>query len=216
MNVLHTIIDVEEREAATSRVFGVVVGVVTNNQDPDAMGRVKVKLPWASDGDESWWARVVAPMAGNDRGAYFLPEVEDEVLVAFEHGDVRFPYVLGALWNGKDAPPAQNSNGKNNIRVIKSRSGHIIRLDDANGAEKIEIVDKTGKNSMTVDASANTITIKADGDITLESAQGKVAIKGQSVELNSTARDIKIESSANLDAKAGSQLNVKGSTVNIN
>jgi len=216
MNLLQFVLDAEEHEALTSRVAGVVVGLVTNNQDPDGMGRVKVKFPWLSDDDESCWARVVAPMAGKDRGAYFLPEVEDEVLVAFEHGDVRFPYVLGALWNGKDAPPTNNGDGKNNVRVIKSRSGHIVRLDDTDGAEKIEIIDKSGKNSVIVDASANTIAIKADGDITLESGQGKIVIKGQSVEMSSTAQDVKIESSANMDVKAGGQMNVKGSAVNIN
>ena len=83
----------------SSRVTGVVVGVVTNNQDPDGLGRVKVKFPWLSDADESSWARIAAPMAGKERGLYFLPEVDDEVLVIFEHGDLRFPFVPGALWN---------------------------------------------------------------------------------------------------------------------
>lgn len=201
---------------AADRIYGVVVGIVTNNQDPDKLGRVKVRFPWLSDADESWWARLAVVMAGKERGAFFLPEVDDEVLVAFEHGDVRFPYVLGGLWNGKDNPPATNDDGKNNLRLLKSRSGHIIRLDDSDGAEKIEIIDKTEKNSVVFDASANTITIKADADITLESAQGKVVIKGQSIEIKSTAQDVKIESSANADVKASGQLNLKGSMVNIN
>ena len=85
MNLFDVLTD--ERDDASSRVSGVVVGVVTNNQDPEGMGRVKVKFPWLSDEDESNWARVAAPMAGKERGFYFLPEVEDEVLVAFEHGD---------------------------------------------------------------------------------------------------------------------------------
>jgi len=216
MNVLPLLLDVEEREALASRIQGVVVGVVTNNQDPDGMGRVKVKFPWLSDADESNWARVAAPMAGKERGIYFLPEVDDEVLVGFEHGDVRFPYVLGALWNGQEAPPAKNDDGKNNVRVIKSRSGHIVRLDDTDGGEKIEIIDKSGKNSVTIDASANTITMKADGDITLESGQGKIVLKGESIEAKATAQDVKIEASANMDLKAGGQVTLKGSAVNIN
>src|ERR1700750_2275998 len=89
-------------EARSGRIYGVVVAVVTNNQDPDGFGRVKVKFPWLSDVDESSWARIAAPMAGKARGIYFLPEVDDEVLVIFEHGDVRSPYVLGALWNCQD------------------------------------------------------------------------------------------------------------------
>ena len=174
------------------------VGVVTNNQDPDGMGRVKVRLPWLTDEDESHWARVVAPMAGNDRGLYLLPEVDDEVLVAFEHGIVEFAYVLGALWNGKDKPPESNDDGKNNKRTIKSRSGHIIRLDDSDGAEKIEIIDKSGKNSITFDASANTITIKADSDISIQSSNGKLKLSGKGVEI--TSQDaVKIEASQGMD-----------------
>jgi uncharacterized protein involved in type VI secretion and phage assembly len=202
----------------TDRIYGVVVGIVTNNDDPDGLGRVRVRFPWLSDSDESQWARTTALMAGQDRGVYFVPEVDDEVLVAFEHGDLRFPYVLGALWNGQDPPPesAALSNGQVVKRVIKTRAGHIIRLDDTDGGEKIEIIDKSGKNSIVIDSGANTITIKADGDINVESAQGKVVLKGQSVEIQSTAQDVKIQASANLDLKASAQVNVKGSLVNIN
>ncbi|PYT04739.1 MAG: phage tail protein, partial [Acidobacteria bacterium] len=173
MNLFDVLTD--ERDDLSSRISGVVVGVVTNNQnDPEGLGRVKVKFPWLSDEDESNWARVAAPTAGKERGFYFLPEVEDEVLVAFEHGDVRFPYIVGSLWNGKDAQPAKNDDGKNNVRVIKSRSGHVVRLTDKDGAEMIEIIDKSEKNSIVFDTSKNTITITADKDIVLSAAQGKI------------------------------------------
>ena len=200
---------------AEKKIYGVVVGIVTNNQDSDGMGRVKVRFPWLSDEGESWWARVAAPMAGNGRGAYFLPEVDDEVLVAFELGDIRFPYVLGALWNGQDKPPATNDDGKNNIHVIRSRSGHVVRLDDTEGAEKVEIIDKTGKNSVVIDAAANTIAIKADSDITLESAQGKMVLKAQTIEIQATGQDVKV-AATNIEVKASAQLTLKGSAVNIN
>ena len=156
--------------------YGVTVGIVTNNQDPDGMGRVKVRFPWLDADEEGNWARVLTPMAGNDRGLYFLPEVEDEVLVAFEHGRVEFPYVLGALWNGMDAPPESNDDGENNMRTIKSRSGHIIRLDDTDGAEQIEIIDSAGANSIVISTADNTITIQADADITIQSANGKLIL----------------------------------------
>lgn len=198
-----------------ARFYGVTVGVVTNNQDPEGMGRVKVKLPWLTDDDESHWARVVTPMAGKDRGLYLLPEVDDEVLVAFEHGMVEFPYVLGGLWNGKDTPPESNDDGKNNRRTLKSRSGHMVRLDDSDGAEKIEIVDKTGNNSITFDASANTITIKADKDIAIESSNGKLTLRGNGVEITSQAA-VKVEASQAMDLKANGQMTVKGAMVNIN
>ena len=213
MNLFDVLTD--ERDDVSSRVSGVVVGVVTNNQDPEGMGRVKVKFPWLSDEDESNWARVAAPMAGKERGFYFLPEVEDEVLVAFEHGDVRFPYVVGSLWNGKDAPPASNGDGKNNVRVIKSRSGHVVRLTDEDGKEMIEIVDKSAKNSIVLDTSKNTITITADKDIVLSAAQGKIKLDAQEIEIKSSA-NAKVEAGGNVDLKATGQMNVKGATVNLN
>lgn len=204
-----------EGRGDAARVGGVVVGVVTNNQDAEGMGRVKLKFPWLSDEDESNWARVAAPMAGGGRGFYFLPEVGDEVLVAFEQGDVRFPYVVGSLWNGKDAPPASNDDGKNNVRVIKSRSGHVVRLSDEDGRETIEIIDKSEKNSIVIDTSKNTITITSDKDIVLSAKQGKVTLDAQEVEIKSSA-GAKVEAGANLDLKATGQANVKGATVNLN
>ena len=215
MNLLGALLDIQAWPAAEGRLFGVVVGLVTNNQDPDNLGRVKLKFPWLSDSEESHWARVAAPMGGKDRGAYFLPEVEDEVLVAFEHGNARFPYVLGALWNGKDAPPATNGDGKNNLRVIKSRSGHLVKLNDEDGKETIEIVDKSGKNSVVIDTAGNTITITSDKDIALAAANGTIKLEAQKIELKSSA-DAKIEAGAGMDVKASGTLNVKGATVNIN
>lgn len=215
MNLFDLLVDSEGREALAKRVLGVVAGVVTNNQDPEGLGRVKVKFPWLSDGEESYWARVAAPMAGNARGLYFLPEVEDEVLVAFEHGDARFPYVLGALWNGKDKPPEDNKGGKNDVRSIKSRSGHVVRLDDTDGSEKIEIIDKSGKNTIVIDAAKNTVVITSEGDITLSAGKGTIKLDAQKVEIHSSA-DARVESGAGMDVKASGVMNVKGSVVNIN
>jgi uncharacterized protein involved in type VI secretion and phage assembly len=214
VNLFDVLADSRADEAA-SRVAGVVVGVVTNNQDPEGMGRVKVKFPWLSDEDESNWARVAAPTAGKGGGIYFLPDVDDEVLVAFEHGDVRFPYVVGALWNGAAKPPAANDDGKNNVRVIKSRSGHVVRLTDDDGKEMIEIIDKSAQNSIVFDTAKNTITITSAKDIVLSAAQGTIKLDAQNVEVKSSA-NVKIEAGANLDAKATGQTNVKGATVNLN
>ncbi|MFY9271086.1 MAG: phage baseplate assembly protein V [Candidatus Manganitrophaceae bacterium] len=215
MNFFDLLIDTDEREAQASRIFGVVIGLVTNNKDPDGMGRVKVTFPCLSGEDESHWARIAAPMAGKERGFYFLPEVDDEVLVVFEQGDVRFPYVIGALWNGKDAPPAKNDDGKNNLRIIKSRSGHLIRLNDENGKETIEIIDKSGKNSLIFDTAKNTITITAEKDIVLSAPKGTLKIEAQKIEMKSSA-DTKIESGAGMDVKASATMNIKGAMVNIN
>jgi uncharacterized protein involved in type VI secretion and phage assembly len=213
-SILDVLRDPEERRG--DRIYGVVSGVVTNNQDPDGLGRVKVRFPWLSQsGEESWWARVAAPMAGPDRGVYFLPEVDDEVLVAFEHGDVRFPYVVGALWNGNQAPPEANADGENNMRTIKSRSGHIIRLDDSDGNGKIEIVDSGGKNSVVIDTAAGTLTISADGDVKLVSASGKILLEGAGVEIESSA-GVKVHAAAKLDLVGDGPTTLKGAVVKIN
>ena len=197
------------------RTFGVTVGVVTDNQDPDGMARVKVRFPWLGDSDESFWARIVTPMAGNGRGLYCLPEVDDEVLVAFEHGAMDHAYVVGSLWNGSDSPPESNSDGHNNMRTLKSRSGHIIRLNDSNGSEKIEIIDKTGSNKITIQSSDNTLHIESDSDIQIQSSTGKVVLSGVGIELKSQA-GVSVQANANIDVNASGQLNLKGSLVNIN
>jgi uncharacterized protein involved in type VI secretion and phage assembly len=199
-----------------ARLAGVVIGIVTNIQDPDNLGRVRVKFPWLSDDDESEWARVTTLMAGKERGSVFLPEVDDEVLVAFEHGDMRRPFVIGALWNGVDVPPPEFINdGKNNIRMLKSRSGHIVKLDDTDGSERIEIIDKTGKNSIVIDSKDNTVTITTDKDLVLKAAQGKFSVDAQEIEMKSSAA-LKIEAGSEMKLKAAATLTVKGATINLN
>jgi uncharacterized protein involved in type VI secretion and phage assembly len=208
-------------EREVGRVFGVAAGIVANNHDPDGLGRVKVKYPWLSDDNESDWVRIATLMAGPERGSFFLPEVGDEVLCAFEHGDINRPLVIGALWNGVDKPPEKNSNGRNNIRKIRSRSGHEIIfnddnaaqqekveirtnaghkivLDDSLGQEKIEITDKTGSNSVIIDSVQNNVTISS------------------SLQLKIKASIIEIEADSMLTIKAGAILTLQGSLVKIN
>lgn len=233
MNLLDLL--VTEAESETRRkVYGVVVGIVTNNQDPDKLGRVKLQFPWLTAEDESYWARVATLMAGKNRGAWFLPEVDDEVLVVFEHGDVRFPYVIGALWNGVDAPPRDNGDGKNDLRVISSRSGHElifndadgkeqveihtkaghqILLDDSSGAEKITIKDKTGNNKIEMDSAQNAIAIASQTKLSLKSqtieieADTSLTLKGQTIE---------VKAGAQMTAEASSIMTIKGALVKIN
>ena len=197
------------------RFYGVVVGIVTNNRDPENMHRVKVRFPWLSKEVESNWARVAAPMGGKGRGAYFLPEVDDEVLVAFEHGQVDHPFVVGCLWNGKDDTPESNSDGENNHRTIKSRSGHVLRLNDKAGNETIEIIDKTGNNRVVIDSAANTITIEARSDITIKSATGKLTMEANGIEMKSRM-GVSVEAAQNMDVKANAMVTISGAMIRLN
>jgi uncharacterized protein involved in type VI secretion and phage assembly len=204
-----------DREPA-NKTYGVVVAAVTSLKDPEKMGRVKVRYPWLGEDAEGNWARVAAPMAGKEMGIFFLPEVGDEVLVAFEHGDVRFPYVIGSLWNDKAKPPVSVSDDdKNDVRMIKSRSGHVVRLIDEDGKEKIEIIDKSGKNLISIDTAKNTITIASEQDVTISAPQGTIKLDAQKIEITSST-DTKIESGAGMNVKAAAVLNLKGALININ
>jgi uncharacterized protein involved in type VI secretion and phage assembly len=160
MNLVEALARPPRPDADAGRIYGAVVGVVSNIDDPDGLGRVKVRFPWLKDDDESRWARLVSFMAGPDRGAVFRPEVGDEVLIVFEHGDMRFPYVIGAVWNGKDAMPSERgSDSSNDKRVIKSRSGHTLVFDDTPGSEKVVVTDKNGN---TLELSSSGLVVKSD------------------------------------------------------
>jgi len=219
-----------DHENNSSKIYGVVTAVVTNNKDEEGMARVKVTFPWLAENDESHWARVATMMAGNDRGIYFLPEVGDEVLVAFEHGDIHYPYIIGSLWNGKDKVHETNKDGKNNLRVIKSRSGHKIILDDTEGKEKITIIDKTEKRSIVIDSKKKTIDIRnedgkinifAGDDINIETKKNlnikttkDTKVEAMNVEVKANS-NIKFKASASGNFEAGAAIKVKGSMATV-
>ncbi len=226
-----------------------VIGIVTDNKDAGTtgknQGRVKVKLPYLvgtgaeSQGIETDWARLVVPGGGATRGVYYIPEVNDEVLVAFEQGDINRPFILGGLWNGTDAPPKGNSDvvaqGKVNQRMIQSRTGHFITLDDTDNAQKvtvqtqgghkvimddtsgspkITIEDSTGNSSIVIDSTANSITITEKvGDITLDAQQGNVVIKAmQNISLKSSMGGFTAEAPAGAAAMKGLSTSIEAST----
>lgn len=186
--------------------------LVLKNKDFGA-GRIRIKLPGMSDDDIGLWARPAVLMGGAGRGTFFLPEEGDEVLVAFDEiGDA---YILGGLWNGVDNPPDTNADGQNNKRFIKSRSGHLIRLDDTDGAEKIEIIDKSGNNTLTFDTANNTITIASAKDINLQAPQGNITLNAKALSISSTG-DTSINAQGQATVEASGSTTIKGSTVNIN
>ncbi|HEX2912439.1 MAG TPA: phage baseplate assembly protein V [Chloroflexia bacterium] len=179
------------------RWYGVYPALVSDIKDPDGQGRVKITLPWSPDsGSERYevWARLATFMAGNNRGSWFIPEVNDEVLAAFEGGDVRRPYIVGALWNGQDTPPASmDGAGQNNLKVLRSRNGVKITLDDSDGQEKF-IVETPGGQKMTLadgpgsieilDSNGNTVKMEGSG-ITVTAA-AKVTINASTVEVSAS------------------------------
>jgi uncharacterized protein involved in type VI secretion and phage assembly len=182
-NPLELMIDVRAPAGLGGHWYGVFPALVSDIKDPDGQGRVKVTLPWSPDtggGKYEAWARLATLMGGNNRGSWFIPDVNDEVLIAFEGGDPRRPYVVGALWNGNDSPPDSMDGAGNNYRkVMRSRNGVQLTMDDTDGQEKfiaetpggqkitlkdgpgaIEIVDSNG-NSIKLEASGITVTTSA-------------------------------------------------------
>jgi uncharacterized protein involved in type VI secretion and phage assembly len=177
--------------------YGAYPATVRDIRDPDSQGRVKIALPWAPDSDDAGyevWARLSTLMAGNNRGTWFVPDVNDEVLVVFEGGDPRRPYVVGGLWNGSDAPPERMDGAGRNVRkVVRSRNGVKITLDDQDGQESL-ILETPGGQKATfkdgpgsieiVDSNGNTVKLDTSG-ITI-STSAKLTINASTVECNAS------------------------------
>jgi uncharacterized protein involved in type VI secretion and phage assembly len=218
---------------------GAVVGTVTNTNDEHQSGRVKVKFPWLGDSAESHWAPIVSVGAGPGKGLQVIPEVGDQVLVVFELGDVRRPYVLGGVYGPPtELPEPQHTavlEGKTNIRVLKTRTGHVLRFDDTTGHEsitlethrgssvviqegptnKIALVDSSGKNSVTIDGSASTISVTSGMDVEITAA-GQLKLKGtRGVEIESSG-PVSVKSSASLELEGAATAALKGQLVTIN
>jgi phage protein D/phage baseplate assembly protein gpV len=203
-----------------NRWLGVVTAIVTNIADPQSMGRVKVKYPWITEDAESFWARVACLGAGAERGMFIMPEVGDEVLVAFEHGDFSRPYVIGSLWSTEDKPPpeAQNaaSGEESKVRTWHSINGHRIAIYD-NADNKVEIITDGGHEIVLDDANQK-IIMKSSGGLTLTMDDGgsKITLEsGNEVEITASG-NMKLQSSGNMDLEASGNVNIKGAMINLN
>lgn len=192
---LEMIVDARIPAGLGGHWYGVFPALVVDIKDPDGQGRVKIMLPWSPDTSGARyeaWARLAAFMAGSQRGAWFIPDVNDEVLVAFEGGDARRPYVIGALWNGSDVPPDSMDGAGNNFRkVLRSRNGVKVTLDDQDGQENFivetpgaqKITLKDGPGSITIeDSNGNSIKLEIAG-VTV-TASAKVTINASTVEVS--------------------------------
>jgi uncharacterized protein involved in type VI secretion and phage assembly len=227
---LRGLVDGDGGSAAASG-GGVVIGQVSDNRDPEQLGRVRVLFPWLDDKFVSDWARTVQPGAGPERGALVVPEVGDEVLVAFEHGSFQRPYVVGGLYNGVDKPKSfdvplidQNS-GEVNHRSFVSRTGHTLAfVEAAAGANAIRIRSGDGKLTLDLDQQQTTITVKSDGTVTVTAKNGVTVDSGTGT-LNLTGKDVKISAKSgvkvdggagDVDVSSGTGVKVSGTTVSVN
>ena len=185
------------------RIGGVVVGLVRDVEDPAGLGRVQVVLPWLDSELKSTWARLSMLGAGPEYGAYWVPQVDDEVLVAFEFGDVNRPVILGGLWNGKDKPPVtfEFDSGKVKQVGFRSRAGHSIALHDGSDLLAIRIATADDKFSIVLDQTNGELAVSASGKLTIETAQGG---------------DIAVKAAGNLTLEASGNVTLKGAQVAIN
>jgi phage baseplate assembly protein V len=175
------------------RYYGVSIAIVTANDDPSKLGRIKLNFPWFDGGTtESDWCRVAQLYAGGGYGAVFVPEVGDEVLVAFDRGDMRFPFVLGGLYNGSDKPPVEHTSAKD-VKMVRTKAGHELTLDDSSGAQRVRL-RTAGGQVVDLDDSATKISISngsgaeivLDGpNLTITATQIKLA--GQQISLGEGA-----------------------------
>jgi uncharacterized protein involved in type VI secretion and phage assembly len=184
-------------EALTDRIRGVLVGLVTDNKDKDGLYRVQVKYAVPSGEIKSAWARMVTRMTGNVWGFACLPEKDDEVLLRFVNGHPDQPVIIGALHNGKDKPPFDNADGKNDLRVWYSRSDHHMIVNDGSGKESITCETKGTKTKVEMLTADKAIHWTATKDVKI--------LVGNKLTVEA-GKDMTIKASANWKHQSGSKL----------
>jgi len=185
-------------------VHGVYIGIVTNNNDPEKLGRVKLNIPVLDDMVETNWARVATLSAGNKRGTQFIPEVGDEVLVSFLLGDLNQPVVIGSLWNHKKLPPKADMQPA--PYMIRSREGHELMMIDQKNAGQI-VVKTSGGHQIVMNDKDKTLEIK-------ESGGQKITMKNNEIEISSGTAKVKIQG-GNVSIETTSNLKIKATQINI-
>jgi len=202
-------------------------GIVTDNADPEQLGRIKVKFPWVQG--DTYWIRYISSHAGESHGWYSIPEIGDEVLCAFEMGDPDRPIILGSLYNSKAVPPADSQVEENNIKMFLTKGGNKILVRDEGGKEAIEIINAEGKNTIVLETAGPSIAITSAGDISISGQNikiegtGNVEIKADSDIKQNAGANMEIKAGANMKVEAsgtqdvkGAMVNVKGNPINLN
>lgn len=218
-----------EDEDRDQLVSGLTLAVITNTQDPENLGRVKLKYLLRDEAEnESNWARVMVPFAGSSMGVYWIPSVDDEVVVAFLGGRFDKPIVMGSVWSKTKKPPVQNEEGKNYTKMIKTKAGHQISFVDESDKETltiesakgqkifiddsskvIEVKGKDGKNKVKIDSEGGNVEIEAGTKISIKVGQSSIEITADKIAVKAT--NIELKSTAGLKAEAGTTLDMKGS-----
>lgn len=203
--------------------FGVYYGVVCQNQDPDGLNRIKVRLPWLDrgDSDQTHWAQLATPMEGKEYGWFTLPDIDDIVAVMFVDGDINQPVVLGGVWSRRDTPPEANVDGKNNFRGYRSRKGHRLILDDSSKV-KVVFADKSAKLVVGIGAFAeegegpNTCAVykpamSGDVGVSISAMEGSLEITCKNGTLKIEAsQNVKMNAKETIDIAATGELKVEG------
>lgn len=242
MSILDQISYENEPQRNNHIMYGIAIAKVTNINDPDGLGRVKCRLIIEeNDKEQTEWIRVATFMGGKERGAFFLPEVGDEVILAFDNGDIHRPYVIGCLWSKEECPAPHKIEGdKNDIRKIKSRAGSEFIFNDKKGEESIKIHtpkerdilmddgkeiirinDKDNKNILKLESSSGTITIQAEKKIVLQSGNCKITLDGNAnaitIEsggsLKEKSNQVMVEAQGMMTLKSSSMLDIKSDAV---
>jgi uncharacterized protein involved in type VI secretion and phage assembly len=185
--------------------YGVAEALVVDVNDPEKEGRVRVRFPWFDRDMISDWCRVAQLYAGNGYGSLFVPEERDEVLVAFVHGDMRQPVILGGLYNGQDKPAAHRARDRDE-KLIRTKAGNQILFVDTTGEERIEITDSSTKHQIVIDTSNEVITITSAG--------GRLRLSAREIEITADER-LTLKAST-VEATASADMTLKGSTINLN
>lgn len=199
------------------RIYGVAVAQVIDNIDLERQGRVQLSYPWFPGVEP--WARVATASAGDNRGTYFIPQPGDEVLVAFNHGDILEPFVIGSLWNGTDRPPASDFTGPVTKRIIRTPRSHQIVFDDA--AQSITINTQVGHKivigpsgiEITTDRNQAAIVLDSTGKVSIR-AESSLELKAQTILIEGAQVSVKCEALAEIDG--GELCEIKAALVNIN
>lgn len=201
-----------DQESNRQRVYGVTLAEVTDLDDPKGIGRVKVKFPWLSQEVDSAWARIATAWAGGSRGTYLLPEVGDEVVVAFRHGDIKHPYILGFLWSETDRPP--DPSPRADRRELRSKSGHRVIFDDLDGNQALTLQSQGGHKLVLNDSASSTQIAITDSSgelsIVIDTQSGKISISGGVGQVEVSALQMSLSATTTIDVHAQGVLNLKG------